>query len=78
MCRALNYFELIFVSAASGCVSILAFASSVGAPVGIASSAVGLTREICVLTAGIKKIYVNHQQKRRQHDKVVFFWQKLS
>ena len=44
MCRPLNYFELflVFVSVVSGCVSICAFASSIGVPVGIAGSAIGL------------------------------------
>ena len=54
--RILNYFErfLIFISAVSGCASISAFASLVGVPVGITSSALGL--KICALIAGIKKI----------------------
>ena len=51
----MNYFEhfLVFVSAVSGCVSISAFASLVGVPISIASSAVGL--KMCAITAGIKK-----------------------
>ena len=55
VCRALNYFELclIFISAVSGCVSISAFASLVGVPVGTTSSAAGL--KICAITTGIKK-----------------------
>ena len=42
--RTLNYFEhfLIFISVVRGCVSVSAFASLVGVPVGIASSAVGI------------------------------------
>ena len=53
--RALNYFEcfLVFVSAVSGCVSISTFASLVGVPVAIASSAVGI--KICAITARIRK-----------------------
>ena len=49
LCKALNYFEhfLNFISAVSGCVSIFAFASLVGVPIGIASSSVGL--KICAL-----------------------------
>ena len=41
--RDLNYIEnlLISVSAVTGCVSISAFDSSVGLPMGITSSAVG-------------------------------------
>ena len=44
VCRVSNYFEhfLVFASAASGFVSISAFASLVGVPVCIVSSAVGL------------------------------------
>ena len=44
---------LIAISTITGCVSISAFASLVGIPVGIASSTIGL--KICVITAGIKK-----------------------
>ena len=46
-CTALNYVEhlLISVSMVTGCVSIF-FASLIGIPVGIASSAVGL--KICI------------------------------
>ena len=56
VCRVLNYIEhlLILVSTVTGCVSISAFASLVGIPVGIANSLVGL--KICVITAGIKKV----------------------
>ena len=52
---ALNYFEhfVIFISTVSGCVSISPFASLVGIPVGITSSAVGL--KIFAITSGIKK-----------------------
>ena len=47
VCRALSYFEpfLILILAGSGC------ASTVGAPVGIASSAVRL--KFCAIAAGI-------------------------
>ena len=51
-CDALNYFEtfFVFVSAFSGCVWISAFASLVGIPVGISSSAIG--GKICAITVG--------------------------
>ena len=51
----MNYFEfsLILLSTITGCVSISAFASLVGNPIGITSSATGL--KICVITAGMKK-----------------------
>ena len=54
-CNALNYFQhfLIFISAVSGCVSIFAFASLAGVPVGIASSAARI--KTCAITAEIKK-----------------------
>ena len=55
VCRTLNYIEhfLILASTITGCVSISAFASLVGIPIGITSSAIGLN--ICAITAGIKK-----------------------
>ena len=55
ICGILNNIEclLILVSTVTGCVSISAYVSLVGIPVGIASSVVGL--KICVKTAGIKK-----------------------
>ena len=63
--RVLNYFEhfLVFISAVSGCFSISVFASLVGVPVGIASSAVEL--KICALNVGIKsyKSIINKKNK---------------
>ena len=60
---------LVLVSAVTGCVSIFAFASLVGVPVGITSSAVGIkTRAI---TAGIKKYKSNIRKKEKKHDKIV-------
>ena len=43
-CMTLNYIEylLILASVVTGCVSISAFSSFVGVPIGITSSAVGL------------------------------------
>ena len=56
VCTTSNDIEhfLIFASTITGCVSISAFASLVGIPVGITSSAIGL--EICAITSGIKKL----------------------
>ena len=53
--KVLNYIEHlpIFISTVNGFVSISAFASLVGIPIGITSSAIGL--KINVITAGIKK-----------------------
>ena len=55
VCRVLNYINhsFIVISTNTGCVSISAFASLVGIPIGIASSTIGLN--ICVITTGIKK-----------------------
>ena len=49
-CRILNYIDhlLIFISTITGCVSISAFASFLGVPVGITSAAIGL--KICAIT----------------------------
>ena len=54
--RVLNYFEYfpIFISTANTCLSNSAFASLIGVPLGIASSAVGL--KICVTTKKINSI----------------------
>ena len=70
MCRPLNYFELflVFVSVVSGCVSICAFASSIGVPVGIAGSAIGL--KVCAIFVRIKKYTSSIKKKRKKHDKI--------
>ena len=54
-CTTLNYIEhfLILASTVTGCISISAFASLLGIPNGITSSAIGL--EICAITEGIRK-----------------------
>ena len=54
VCTTLNYIEhfLILASTITGCVSISAFASLVGIPIGITSSTIGLN--ICAITARIK------------------------
>ena len=54
-CTTLNYIEhfLILVSAITWYVSISAFASLVGIPIGITSSVIGL--KICAINAAIKK-----------------------
>ena len=52
----LNYIEhlLVLVSAVTGFISISAFASLLGIPIGIMSSAIGL--KICAIIAGMKKV----------------------
>ena len=54
VCTALNYIEhfLILASTITGCVSISAFVSLVGIPIGVTSSAIRI--KICAITAGIK------------------------
>ena len=55
VCATLNHIEhfLILASAVTGCISISAFASLLGIPIGITSSAIAL--KICSINAGIKK-----------------------
>ena len=71
VCRVLNYIEHlpILVSEATGCISISAFASSVGIPTGITSSAIGL--KICAITAGIKTYKSIIKKRKKKHDKIV-------
>ena len=70
VCSTLNYIEyvLIFGSTITGCVSISVFASLVGIPTGITSSAIGL--KICAITAGIKKYKSIIKKKKKKHDKM--------
>ena len=72
VCRVLNYIDhsLIVISTITGCVSISAFASLVGIPIGITSSATGL--KVCVITAGIKKYKSIIKKKKKNHDKIVW------
>ena len=62
----LNYTEhfLILASAITGCVSISAFASLVGIPIEISSSAVG--SKICTVTAGITKYKSMIKKKKKE------------
>ena len=66
VCTTLNYIEhfLILGSTITKCVSISAFASLVGIPAGITTSAKGLT-------AGIKKYKSINKKKKKKHDKIV-------
>ena len=71
VCTTLNYTEhfLILVSTVTRCISISAFASLLGVPIGITSSVIGL--KICAITAGIKKYKPVIKKKKRKHDKIV-------
>ena len=70
VCTTLNYIEhfLILGSTITGCVSISAFASLVGIPIGITSSAIGL--KICVVTADIKRYELIIKEKKKMYDKI--------
>ena len=69
VCATLNYIEhfLILASAVTGCISISAFASLVGIPIGIASFVIVL--KVCATIAVIKK----HKSiiKKKRHNKIV-------
>ena len=69
VCITLNYIEhfLILASTITGCISISAFASLLGIPIGNMSSAIGL--KICEIAAGIKKY--ESIIKKKKHDKIV-------
>ena len=64
-CRVLNYIDhlLIVVSLINGCLSISAFATLVGIPIGITSFAIGL--KISAITAGIK-MYMSIIKKKKR------------
>ena len=71
VCRVLNYIDhsLIVISTIARCVSISAFTSLVGVPIGITSSAIGL--KVCVITAGVKKYKSINKKKKKIHDNIV-------
>ena len=70
VCTTLSYLEhfLILASATTGCISISAFASLLGIPIGIRSSAIGLN--ICAIAAGIKKYKSIIKRKKKKHDNI--------
>ena len=71
ICTILNYIEhfLDLASTITECVSISAFASLIGIPIGIMSSAIGL--KLGVITAGIKKYNSIIKKLKKKHDKIV-------
>ena len=71
VCTNLNYIEhfLIVASKITGCISISAFSSSIGIPLGITSFAIGL--KIFAITAGIKKYKSIIKKNKKKHDKIV-------
>ena len=60
----------ILASKITGCISISAFASLIGIPIGITSSAIEL--KILAITAGIKKYKSILKKKKKKHDKIIF------
>ena len=71
VCTTLNYIEqfLILGSTVTGSASISVYASLVGIPIGITSSAIGL--KIFVITAAIKKYKLIIKKKKKKPDKTV-------
>ena len=71
VCTTLSYTKhfLILPSAITGCISISAFTSLLGLPIGSISSAIGL--KLYVVAAGIKKYKPIINKKKKKHDKIV-------
>ena len=71
LCTTLNYIEHVFilVSTVTGCISISAFASLFGIPIGIRSSAIGL--KIRTIAAEIKNYKSIIKKKEKNHNKIV-------
>ena len=61
--------DYIVISTITGCASISAFASLVGFPIGITSSAIGL--KIYTITGGIRKHKSMNKKKKKKHNKRV-------
>ena len=70
-CKTLNYIEhfLILASTITGCISISAFASLLGIPIGITDSAIGL--KSFAINAGIKTYKSIIKKKVKKQDKIV-------
>ena len=66
ICTALNYIEhfLIFASTITGCISISAFVSLIGIPIGITSSTIGC--KLCTKPAGMEK-YKSILKKKKKN-----------
>ena len=78
VCKALNYNEhfLGLVSSITGCFSMSAFASLVGIPIGITSSAIVL--KICAITARIRKYKSIIKKKKKKHKIILLAKSKLN
>ena len=77
-CTTLNYIEhfVILGSTVTRCVSISAFVSLVGIPIGVMSSIIRL--KICAITAGIKKYKLIIKKKKKKHNKILSTKSKLN
>ena len=71
VCTTLSHIEhfVILASIITGCISISAFASLLGLPIGITSSAIEL--KTCTITAGIKRYKSIIKKNKKKHDKIV-------
>ena len=71
VCIGFNYIDhsLIPISTITVCVSISAFATLVGIPIGITNALVWL--KICVITAGMKNCKSTIKEKRKWYDEIV-------
>ena len=71
VCAALNYIEhlLILASAVTGCITISDFDSSLGIPIGIMSSSIGL--KIYGITAEIKEYKSINKKDKKKHGKIL-------
>ena len=71
VCTTLSHIEhfVILASIITGCISISAFASLLGLPIGITSSAIEL--KTCAITAGIKRYKSTIKKNKKKHDKIV-------
>ena len=65
----------ILTSTITGCISISDFASLLGIPIGITSSAIWL--KICQIAATIKKYESIIKKKKKKHDKIVLLSKKI-
>ena len=70
VCTTLNYSKhfLILASRITRCISMSDFASFIGIPIGITSSAIGL--KIWAITPGIKKYKSNIKKKKKKYEKL--------
>ena len=78
VCRILNYIDdsCVVSSTNTGCISISAFTSLVGIPIGIITSAISL--KIFVITAGSKKYKSRIKEEKKNRDKIMLAKSKLN